>query len=213
MFVLGKKLSQIVSIILQPMLMPLYSVALLFLYTNFYQIYHGQVTAFILPVALLSFIIPVAFIVILKNMKFIKDYNLSFQSDRTLPFFIFIVANISLIYFFYQARLPYWFLGLIATPGLIALFGMIVNFFWKISIHMLGIGGLIGGVFSICFNVGANPIGLFMILFILAGLLGVSRLYLKRNTASQVYVGFILGLVLGFFSVLIGLQLMIFLRS
>ena len=214
MFILGEKIAKIVSVILQPLFMPLYSVALLFLYTNFYQIYHGQIFIFLLPVVLLSLVIPTLFIFVLKSLKYIRDFNLPLPSDRTLPFFIYIIADISLVYFFYNVQLPFWFLGLVAAPGIIALFGMIINFFWKISVHMLGIGGLVGGVLSICFNVkGANPSGLFIVLFVLAGFLGVSRLYLRRSTAAQVYVGFLLGFVIAFLSVLLGLSLMILLGS
>lgn len=75
---------------------------------------------------------------------------------------------------------------------------------------MLGIGGLIGGILSVCFNVkGSNPMLLFAILFVLAGLLGVCRLYLRANSAAQVYVGFIIGFVLAYASVFGGLLLML----
>jgi hypothetical protein len=199
MWILGSNIAKSFSVVLQPLLMPLYSVALLFVYTNFYVMYNGQVLAFLFPVVLLTFVIPGAFIVILKNMRYIKDYNLSNRFDRTLPYLIFIVSNISLIYFFSKVQVPFWFLGLIISPGLIALVALIINFFWKISVHMLGIGGLIGSVISICFNIrGSNPYGLFIMLFILAGCLGVSRLYLRANSAAQVYIGFIIGFAIAY---------------
>lgn len=193
----------------QPLLMPLYSIALLVLYTNFYDLYPGQMFKFLLPTVIFTFIIPSFFIFVLKKMRYIRDYALAYAPDRSLPYMIFIISNISLTLFFYNSHVFYWTLGLIAAPAIIGLVGLIINFFWKISAHMLGIGGLVGGVFSVCFNVkGTNPIALFAILLILSGLLGVCRLYLRGSSASQVYVGFILGFVLAYASVFGGLLLM-----
>lgn len=70
---------------------------------------------------------------------------------------------------------------------------------------MAGMGGLIGTVFSVCYNIkGQNPYILFIILIILVGALGVSRIILKRHTPAQVYAGFILGLVISYTAVFIG---------
>jgi membrane-associated phospholipid phosphatase len=66
----------------------------------------------------------------------------------------------------------------------------------------LGIGGLSGGMMSVCFNVkGINPFVLFVILFLLAGFLAVARLRLNRETSSQVYTGFIAGFLLAYLCV------------
>jgi len=205
MWKLGSFFSKLISYIFQPLLMPLYSVALLFVYTNFYDLYTGQMLRFLLPVLTFSFLIPSLFLLILWRLKYINNLDSIEQQERFFPYLIFFKSNISLLYFFYTAGVYYWFLGLLAASALIAFTAFIINFFWKISTHMLGIGGLIGGVISVCFNVnGSNPWVLFIILFVIAGLLGVSRIYLKRNTPAQVYVGFILGFILAFISVFAG---------
>lgn len=191
--------------------MPFYSVLLLLVYTNFFNLYVGQIFRFLLPILFFSFIIPSIFIFVLAKMRYIHDISLQERSDRTLPYIIFIISNLSLTFFFYQAHVPFWFLGLVAAPVFVGFVGLLINAFWKISAHMLGMGGLIGGVLSVCFNVkGSCPIVLFSILFILAGLLGVSRLYLKASSPAQVYIGFLVGLVIAYGSVLGGLALMFY---
>lgn len=210
MWRIGQNIAKFFSAIFQPLLMPFYSLALLAVYTNFYQMYFGQILRFLIPTLLFTLFIPALFIFVLKKMRYIRDYSLSYAADRTLPYIIFIISNVSLTFFFYNSHVFYWTLGLIAAPAFIAFVGMIINFFWKISAHMLGIGGLVGGVLSVCFNVKAsNPMILFAILFVLAGFLGVCRLYLKANSAAQVYVGFIIGFVLAYASVFGGLLLML----
>lgn len=210
MWRIGNKLAQIYSFILQPMLMPFYSMVLLFIYTNFFTHYPGQALRFLLPVLVFSFLVPSLFILLLVRLRYIRDLSLSDRISRISPYFIFIVSNLSLTYFFYQAHVFFWFLGLLAAPALVALVGMLINFFWKISAHMLGIGGIIGSVLAVCIHVkGAGSAGLFMILFILAGLLGVSRLYLRASTPAQVYVGFLVGAAVAYASIFGSLAFMI----
>lgn len=79
----------------------------------------------------------------------------------------------------------------------------IITFFWKISAHMMSMGGLIGAVLTISYYVlGTNPYVLFIILFILAGCLGTSRLILQRHTPAQVYIGFGAGLIISIIYIL-----------
>jgi len=201
----GRSISKVVSFVLQPLLMPLYSVALLFVYTNFYDLYTGQMSRFLIPVSTFSFLLPALFLLFLWRLKYINSLDSIKQEERFFPYLIFITSNLSLLYFFYTAGVYYWFLGLLAASAVIALVAFIINFSWKISAHMLGIGGLVGGVISVCFNVNqSNPWVLFAILFFIAGCLGVSRICAGKSTPAQVYVGFILGFVLSFASVFVG---------
>jgi len=198
----GKIVAHIFSYVLHPLLMTSYCVLLLYAYTTFYEIYSRSAFIIILSVVLFSFIIPAVFLVLLKKLRFIKHITSITRHERILPYMMAIFSNTMLIYYLYSTNMYFWFLGLIAAPTLALFTGFIINLFWKISAHMIGIGSLIGATFSICFNVkGLNPFVLFIILFILAGCLGVSRLYLKQNTPAQVYAGFITGFVISFLTV------------
>lgn len=198
------------SFLLQPMLMPTYSIALLFLYANFNALFYNHIWRFLVPVLVLTFVIPCLFVFVLYKMKYIRSLSLSSRNERILPYLIFIFGNISLFFFFYSSQIFYWFLGLLAAPIIIAFCGFIINLFWKISTHMLGLGGLLGGVMAVSFHVkNSNPYILFIALFILSGLLGVCRLYLRKNTAAQIYVGFFLGFALAYASVLGGIYYML----
>ncbi|MFV0469485.1 MAG: phosphatase PAP2 family protein [Dysgonomonas sp.] len=198
----GHIIAQIFSVVFQPLFMSFYGVLLLFYYTNFFFFY-ANMTWFILGTVLLfTCLIPMLFILSLRMSGVVKDYTLSEKKERHLPYIICLLSNIALVVYLYNVNLQIWFLGLLAAPVLVLLIGFIVNFFWKISAHMLGIGGLIGGLMSVCVNVNKqNPFLLFMLLFILAGCLGVSRLYLKRHTPAQVYIGFGAGFLAAYFVV------------
>lgn len=198
----GKIIAHTLSYILHPLLMTFYCIALLFVYTTFYDIYYNSAFIVLFTIIIFSVIIPYTFIFLLKKLGFIKKVSAITRSEKNLPYLMAIFSNSMMIYYFYTTHMSFWFLGLLAAPTIALFIGFIVNIFWKISAHMIGIGSLIGATFSICFNVkGLNPFILFIILFILAGCLGVSRLYLKQNTPAQVYTGFIVGFGISFLTV------------
>lgn len=198
-------LAQMISIVLHPFFMGVYCIALLFFYSDFNLIFSGQFIRFMAPVFFLSCAVPTSSIYFLKKAGLIQNYGLSERNDRLIPYLVTFFAYCLLIYYFYTAKLFIWFLAVLIVPLLLTVIAAAVNIYWNISVHMMGIGGLIGTTLSVCYNIkGLNPFVLFIILFILAGCLGVSRLTLKRNTPAQVYIGFLVGLTASYLSVWVG---------
>ena len=191
--------SQIITILFQPLLIPLYSLLLLSLYTDLFSLYRYGIRSFLLPIIILTFIMPAMFVLILKTTGYVKDITLSKAKDRILPYLIFIISNISLVYIFSKLNVPFWFIGFLSMSIFIALYGFIMNFFFKISAQMLALGAAIGTVIFISFMLeGINPYGLLILLFLLSGCVAVCNLYLERSTPTQIYIGFISGLVFSY---------------
>ena len=71
----------------------------------------------------------------------------------------------------------------------------IINRTWKISAHLTGIGGLLGGICTYAFYAENVPYLLMFIVLMLALFLMYARLYLKAHTPLQVVGGFLLGLL------------------
>jgi membrane-associated phospholipid phosphatase len=69
----------------------------------------------------------------------------------------------------------------------------IVNLKWKISAHMVGIGGLCGAIATLVIHKPEPPFGLLYVCILIAGLVGYARLRLQAHTPAQVYSGFLLG--------------------
>lgn len=200
----GPMLARIVSFVLHPFLMVAYAITLIFVYTDFKFLYGNQFIQFIAPSFFLSCAIPASGIYILRATRIITDFQLK-KNERFLPFTILFFSYGLLFYYFFSAKLTVWFLAVLAVPILFIIIYLLITVFWKISIYMMGIGGLIGSIMSICYNIkGLNLYVLFIILFILAGSLGVSRLALNKNTPAQVYVGFLVGIVVSYMTVWLG---------
>ena len=90
---------------------------------------------------------------------------------------------------------------MIGTISVISV-AIIVTIRWKISIHMLGIGGVIGAIIGISQRFQFDHSFLLIVLFLFAGLIGYSRLKTKSHNFQQIYIGFIIGLVIEWICVL-----------
>lgn len=200
-----KLFSQFISSVFQPLLMPIYSVALLFIYTHFKFIYANQFYALFIPTVLFTFLIPGVLIYMMLRVGIISDLSLLKRRDRFAPYTVTMLSFGFLIYYFYNLGLPMWFLMMLVAPILTMIIATVITVWWKISAHMFGVSSLIGGVMSISYFIEkSNPYILFMFLFLIAGMIGVSRLILRRHTPNQVYAGFLLGFIVSFTCIWIG---------
>jgi membrane-associated phospholipid phosphatase len=202
-----KSISHIISTVFQPLLMPSYGVMLLFVYTYFGVTYMHQFWQIITPAILFSFIVPAILIGILYRMGIISDLSLKVRRERFYPYLITLFSYSVMIIFYYRMHMPKWFMMTMVASVVIMVIAILINLAWKISAHMIGIGGLLGGAMAISYFVErSNPYYMFMGLFIIAGLVGTSRLILRRHTLYQVIAGFLLGFLVSFVCVWIGAQ-------
>jgi membrane-associated phospholipid phosphatase len=72
---------------------------------------------------------------------------------------------------------------------------LIVTFFWKISIHMIGIGGLTGIVYVTIQYLAPGSNLIVAGLILIAGLVAFARIKLQAHNSMQVLVGYVVGFV------------------
>jgi len=125
----------------------------------------------------------------------IKSIQMESSKERMLPLLttagFFILGYFFLKKFQLPSFIPLFFLGTLLS----VLISMSITFFWKISIHMVGIGGLLGALVSMSLKYGVNTHVLMLSIILIAGVLGSCRLLLGSHSPKQVYAGFLLGLL------------------
>ncbi|MFM9027863.1 MAG: hypothetical protein ACKOQ6_07685, partial [Bacteroidota bacterium] len=72
-------------------------------------------------------------------------------------------------------------------------FSLLINYFWKISIHMVGIGGALGLMFAVNSIIIIDLSMAIVLTTLVTGLLGTARLSLGAHDSWQVYAGFFTG--------------------
>ena len=143
-------------------------------------------------------ILPLGFLLFLKKRGLVSSLNVPDKQERYIPFLVSIVLYGSTIYFFRTPFLP----SVLESMLLAILTGLLIaggiNLLWKISLHLMGIGGLIGGMLALFLECEYFLPGFFSFLLLLAGVIGSARLRLKIHSGSQLVAGFFLGGILSF---------------
>ena len=161
-------IANILSIAFHPLLMVTYGVALAFAST-YLAVYPLQMKLLILSgVFLMTAVVPAIFIFLLVKYGNAGDYALTNRRVRTLPYLLYVASIVACAFFLLRMLLPFWLVVILFGTAAVMLIAMGINFRWKISAHMIGIGGLIGGIMGIAQIYALNPwrgfiIGLFRI--------------------------------------------------
>jgi len=79
---------------------------------------------------------------------------------------------------------------------ILSLILLVINYFWKISAHMIGISSLIGLFFYLSSEI-------FYITLIIALVLAWARFYLRHHSIGQILAGSVLGFTVIYFSLFI----------
>lgn len=190
-----KKFAMAISVIFQPIFVPLYSLIILF-HSDTYITYSVQpeVRKFIFLITFLNTIIlPIGVFYYFYRAKLIETWHMHTAKERSLPFLTTIVFHMSTFYMFSKAPMPSLFPNLILGAAFSVAVAFVINLKWKVSIHMLGMGGIVGTIFGLMLRYQVDTVQLVMSLVILSGIVGYSRLRLNAHTPLQVYVGFVLG--------------------
>ena len=150
----------------------------------------------LLVIFISTYILPIFLLTLLKKMGLIKSYHLKTIEERKFPILFFIVLSFMIGKMLLNIQLvdllAYSFFGIALALGLTYL---LFSTKIKTSLHTLGMGGIIGFVIVMSMEYQLNFNLVIAALFVLSGLIAVSRLKLKAHLAKEVYIGFFLGIV------------------
>ena len=170
-----KYIAQTISYILHPMLMPLY--ILFFIFNNntlFAYIPWGVKLYCYLVTVFALLIMPVISLPLFKHFRLIRSYELNDKQERVYPILVAVAF----------AFLGFWLLGRIGYTNIVR----------QLYLVLIIIGGLCGFLLVWGMNYQGDVRNAFILFLLLSGILATSRLYLKKHTPLQVYLGFLFGL-------------------
>ena len=209
MIIMDKALSilaKIISVLLHPMLMPCYGIALFFLSQQSTILLLPRVYSVVCIVGtfVLTLVIPFVLLLFLWRKGHIDSLHIHQANQRTTPYVYTLICYGFWTYFLHSTVHMPKCIVLIAVGAIAALLAVvIINHWWKISAHLTGIGGVLGGIcsFSLCY--ATLPMELIITILFLSLLLMYARLYMKAHTPMQVVCGYLLGIVCTFLPCLI----------
>ena len=141
----------------------------------------------------------------MKMLGLVSTWTLEDKQERIGPyiltgiFYLWIFVNLQ-----HNPDVPTSYKSFIlgATIGLFM--GFFINIFSKISLHTLGMGGMIAviGIVMGIYNTRVNMTVILMLTILAAGIVGTSRMILKAHEPADVWGGY----AVGFFAQLVALR-------
>jgi len=188
-------LSNLISYIFHPIFIPLAGTVMYFLVTPKYTTLEVR-TGTILPIFILTIIIPIISFFILKNLGVVSSVFLTKPHERKYPLMISLGLLLMILFKVipnnYTIELYFFFLGLIASTTT-ALFLVFIPF--KTSLHMMGMGSLLMFLIALSFHFERNIVIAISFLLFASGMVATARLYMKAHSRAELMIGFLLGLV------------------
>ena len=188
---------KITSLILHPIFMPIITLYLtLKLIPNIGAGIINYFNLIYLIILLCTIILPLICVFFLIKKKLVSSLEMRDYKERSLPLFI---TAIWMGYGYYKlsdilSLAPILKSELVAAISIV-LIASFISRYWKISLHMLGSGGVVGTIFSLNILYGGLLYEIMLSIFFSA-FLGVARINENAHNHTQVYMGFLVGFLI-----------------
>ena len=143
-----------------------------------------------------TFILPALSLLVLKKIKAIETFTMERREERFIPIFFVVVFLFATSRFFNGIPTLALYNFYLICNLILCVIVFWINFWWKISMHEIGWGAFTATLFILT-TISAKIFLPYLIIgFILSGIVGSARLYLKSHSNSQIYVGFAVGFII-----------------
>ena len=188
------RFSKILSFVFHPVLMPTYAILLLLYFSKVFSHFMPieQKTHLINLTLIFTLLLPLLGVFLLKKLKIVSSIYMENQKERKWPLLIAISSYYLLFRMFEFLYIHPIIIKLVLGAMLILFLAVIISNFWKISLHMLGIGGVFGAFLAFQYLFGGK-LFLIILLLLCSGLLAYARINENAHTLKQVYLGFLVG--------------------
>jgi hypothetical protein len=188
------KVAKIIAIIFHPLLMPVYGMAVIFSAPTLFGYLPFNIKKLLLLIMLVNnILLPLSLLPFFIHRNIISSWTISERKERNIPLIITTVLYCATSYIVFRFPIPMFLKSFIFATTFLSLMVTVINFWWKISLHSVGSGALIGLVFILSLKM-ITPLDWYLFSAIIAGgLVLASRLKLNLHSPSQVWVGLIAG--------------------
>ncbi|WP_297702929.1 hypothetical protein [uncultured Eudoraea sp.] len=184
---------KIISHLFHPIFVPIAGTITYFVITPKYSPLELQ-SGNVLPIFILTVIIPIISFLILKNLGVVSSIFLPGINERKYPLIIEIALLLMIIIKVipnnYILEVNFFFVGLLSATMACLL---LIFFKFKTSLHMVGIGSYLMFLIALSIHFEINIIIAISLFTLLTGILATARLYLNRHSRAEVFIGFLIG--------------------
>ncbi len=185
--------ARVISLVFTPFYLPVVGLTALFVFSYLSLLPFRYKAAVVGLAYLFTVLAPTLLIHAYRRYNGLTPVELGRKERRMVPYVISIACYFACVYLMERMHIPRFMGGILIAALLIQITCAVINAWWKISTHTAAIGGVAGALFAFADIFGFNPVGWLCGVFMLAGLLGTSRMILRQHTLAQVVAGFWVG--------------------
>ena len=192
------RVARVTSIVFTPFSIPFLAFLVLFLFSYLRImpiLYKGIVLGIVYCFTILT---PTITIFLFRKINGFARQELSERKKRYVPILLTIISYVFCLLMMRKLNIPWYMTGIIFVSLVISIICILVNLKWKLSEHMAGMGGIIGGLVSFSALFSYNPVVWLCLFILIAGILGSARIVLGHHTLGEVLSGLVVGLVCSF---------------
>jgi hypothetical protein len=198
------KPAKLISIVFHPLLMPVYGMVIIFSAPTLFGYLPFNVKKLLLLIMLVNnILLPLSFLPFFIHRNVITSWAITERKERNIPLIITTILYCVTSFIIFRLPIPLFLKSFIFASAFLSLMVTVINLWWKISLHSVGAGALIGLVLMLSLKM-LTPLDWYLSSVIIAGgLILSSRLKLNLHNPQQVWVG----LSAGFFGLTVSMML------
>jgi hypothetical protein len=140
-----------------------------------------------------TIVLPLLTVFLLYRLKFVKSFQLQTREERIYPLLAVAIFYYLTYYLLKSFPISFIFSYYMLGSTFLTILAMIISFYRKISLHMIGIGGMLGLLMGLSLNLKLDLTWFVVGAVILGGILGFARIQSNSHKPSEIYSGFLVG--------------------
>jgi len=192
------KAAQVVSIIFNPLYLPILGMIILFVFSYLSMLSWQYKLQVLITVFFFTIMLPSYMIYWYRRYHGWTMAELAVKERRMVPYIVSIVCYLACYYIMNMLRIPRFMGNIILVSLVVQLICGMINSWWKVSTHSAASGAVTGALIAFSLIFGFNPVWWLCLTILLSGMVGTSRMILRQHTLAQVLVGFAIGFVVAF---------------
>lgn len=189
-------MARLISVLFHPLFIPVY-ISWFLIYQNpfFPGIDNAEKGLLLLRFFIMYTMFPLVTILLAKGLGFVQSIYLKNQKDRIIPY---VACGVYYFWMWYvlrnQPQLPPQMTMLALAIFLASSGGLIANSYFKVSMHAIATGVLVAFISIFALNTNASSGIYISIAYLIAGVVGTSRLVNSDHHPFEVYAGLAIGI-------------------
>ncbi len=190
-----ERIARMFTLVFHPLFVPFYMLLILLNVNTFFAMMIPVKAKMFLTglVFITTILLPLLIVFLLYRLKLVKSFYLQSREERIYPLLAVAVFYYITYYLLKSFSISFIFSYYMLGSTFLTILAMIISFYWKISLHMIGIGGMVGLLMGLSLNLNLDLTWFVISAIILGGFLGFARIQSNSHKPSEIYSGFLVG--------------------